>query len=192
MSIVNWLNNYAFGAAGSVANPILTKVMSYWTESFYVVLILAFAYLYFKRDKNAVPFATALVILFILSEILKYIFKEPRPCADGNFAWVSQVACESGYAFPSSHALSLTGLVFFLKNFKYVQAAYIVWLVIILFSRVYLGQHYLTDVIAGVIISIIVGYVIYKYENYINNIADKVFGLIPEKWRRMIWRPGTY
>lgn len=174
MSIVSGINNAAFGVASSVASSALTTVMQYWTESFYVVLLLVFAYLYFKKDKNAIPFAVALVVMFALSEILKDIFKEPRPCAEGNFSWVSQVACESGYSFPSSHAVSLTGLFFFLKNFKYVRAAYVVWLVIILFSRVYLGQHYFTDVIVGAAISIAVGYALYRYEKRINDLVDWV------------------
>lgn len=178
MDLVNWLNNSAFGFASSVANPLLTTIMSHWTESFYVVLPLLAAYLYIKKDKNAVPFVAALLMLFVLSEILKNIFMEPRPCVNGNFSWVSQIACESGYSFPSSHALSLTGLVFFLKNFKYIRAAYLIWLVIILFSRVYLGQHYLTDVLVGAVISVVVGYAIYKYEKYINDIYDRVLKAI--------------
>ena len=178
MDVVNWLNSSAVSFVHSLANPVLTTIMRYWTESFYVVLLLTFAYLYFKKDKNAYPFAFALVAMFVLSEILKNIFKEPRPCVDGNYAWLSNVACESGYAFPSSHALSLTGLFIFLKNFRYLRAAYIIWLVIILFSRVYLGQHYFTDIIAGGAISIVLCYIIFKYEKYVNDLADSVIEML--------------
>lgn len=181
MDVVNWLNSSAVAFVHSLTGPALTFVMRYLTESFYVVLLLTFAYLYFKKDKNAYPFAFALVVMFILSEILKDIFKEPRPCADGNYAWLSNVACESGYAFPSSHAMSLTGLFIFLKNFRYLRAAYIIWLVVILFSRVYLGQHYFTDIIAGGAISIVICYIIFKYEKYVNDLAERVVGAVLKK-----------
>ena len=140
--------------------------------------MLSLACLYFKKDKNTVPFAIAVFVLFAIGEVLKGIFMEPRPCAQGNLSWVSQVACEAGYSFPSDHATVLTGLFVFLKNFKYVRAAYIVWLVIILFSRIYLGQHYLTDVIAGAIISVAACSVIYKYEDGINNFVERALGSI--------------
>ena len=55
MSIVNWLNSSAVAFVHSLANPALTTIMRYWTESFYVVLLLVFAYLYLKKDKNAYP-----------------------------------------------------------------------------------------------------------------------------------------
>ena len=174
MNILTGLNEGAFYYASKVASPFLTFVMQYWTESFYLVLIALVAYMYLKKDKNLVPFIFAGVLLYAISEIIKDIVKEPRPCAEGNFQWVQQVACESNYSFPSSHATVLTGLAIFLKNYKYIRIGYIVWLIVVLFSRIYLGEHYFTDVLAGAVISIVVAYTIYKYENWINRVADKM------------------
>ncbi len=178
MDIISWINNSAFGAVSSVASPLLTTIMSYWAESFYVVLIVILAYFYLKKDKNFFPFGIALVVLLLIGETLKDIVREPRPCARGDLAWVSQVACESSYSFPSNHATVLGGLWIFMKNYKYVRAGYIIWLVVVLFGRVYLGQHYFTDVIAGTAISIAGCYIMYKYENAINRIVGKVLARV--------------
>ena len=49
-----------------------------------------------------------------------------------------------------------------------------VWLVLILFGRIYLGLHYLTDVIAGAALSIVVAYIIYRYRDYINKALNAI------------------
>lgn len=173
--IIASINNLAFQFAGSLASPTLTALMNYFAISFYLVLIGLGAFLYLKKDKNLFSFALALVALFALSEILKLIFAEPRPCQSEPlaFPWIGGV-CESGFGFPSSHATTLTGLYFFIKEYRYINALYIIWLAIIFFGRVYLGAHYLMDVIAGVIISIIVAAIIYRYKNIINNFIAKI------------------
>ena len=65
-------------------------------------------------------------------------------------------------------------MTIFLKNYKYVRVLYIVWLVLILFGRIYLGLHYFTDVIAGAALSIVVAYIIYRYRNHINKVLNAI------------------
>ena len=99
---------------------------------------------------------------------------EPRPCSVSDLQWINHVGCESSYSFPSNHATVLTGLSFFLAKYKYLRVLYIIWVVLVLFGRVYLGAHYLTDVIVGVVLSIIFYYIILKKKNVINNICSKI------------------
>ncbi len=178
MDLISTINGDAFGLVNHVASPLLNLIMTYWAESFYVVLPLLALYLYLKKDNNLIPYIVAIAVLFAVSEIVKDIVREPRPCSLSDYSWINHVACESGYAFPSSHATTLTGLFFFLRNFKYIRAAFIIWLVVILFGRVYLGQHYLTDVVAGAVISVIVGYLIYRYRDAVNGFANRYCGPI--------------
>ena len=171
--LFNGINIAAFHLVQGIASPALNFIMSYWAESYYLVLPLIAIYLYYRRDRNVYSFVFATVFLFIIANVLKDIFMEPRPCSLPDLSWINHVACESGYSFPSDHAVTLTGLAFFAKGYKYLRIAYIVWLLAILFGRVYLGQHYLTDVVAGAIISIIVAYVIYKYRDRVNSFLNK-------------------
>ncbi len=178
MGIISSVDNSAFSLVKDIASPALNLVMKYWAESFFIVLPLVALYLYLRKDKNLISYLVAIVVLFVIGEIIKDIVKEPRPCSLAEYSWINQSGCESGFAFPSNHATTLTGLFFFMKNYKYVRVAYIIWMIIILFGRIYLGVHYLADVLAGAVISLVVGYLIYRYENSINKISMKLLGPI--------------
>jgi undecaprenyl-diphosphatase len=169
------LNMWAFSFAQMVASPLLTKIMAILGSSFYIILPAVALYLYFRKDMNAYSFVVAVVLFFIVSDLLKMLLAEPRPCSTGIGTWLNgMVSCESSYSLPSNHASVLTGLTFFMGKYRYVQALYIIWLVLILFGRVYLAAHYLTDVIAGVVLSIVLYYLISKVKNRINHMINGV------------------
>ncbi len=173
-SIINATNIAAFKIADSVASPGLNVVMGYLAESFFIVLPLIALYLYFKKDRNFFSFIFAVVALFVIAEVLKNIFRVPRPCEVSSLSWINTVGCEGGYGFPSNHAMTLTGLAFFIKNYKYLEVLYIVWLVLLLFGRVYLGAHYFTDVLAGAVLSVIIAAVLYRYRDSVNRIGMRI------------------
>jgi undecaprenyl-diphosphatase len=185
--IVNGLNNYAFQFVNSIANPTLNPIMQYFAFSIFIVVPLLTIYLYLRKDKNLFSFLTALIALTVLSETLKLLFREPRPCSLQSFSWINSTGCESGFALPSTHATALTGLYLFVDTYKYLRILYMVWLILILFDRVYLGLHYLTDIIAGIIISIIFTELINKHKKQINSyfadVAHRFFGpLFGNEW----------
>lgn len=81
------------------------------------------------------------------NSIIKYAVQAPRP-----FTWRPElmVYYTGGYSFPSNHAQ--TGLVFWLGLARMMQTRW-VWpaLIVLLtgMSRIYLGVHFPTDVLAG-------------------------------------------
>ncbi|MDE1869507.1 MAG: phosphatase PAP2 family protein [Candidatus Micrarchaeota archaeon] len=172
MDILTAINNVAFQYAGGIASNGLTVAMGYFAESYYVVLAAIALFLFVKKDKNVFTFAAATVVLFIISDVLKTLVQEPRPCQVETLSWLNGV-CESGFGFPSNHATVLTGIALFVKGYRYLNVLYIIWLLIVLFGRVYLGAHYLSDVIAGIAISLVVAGIIYRYREQINSFAIK-------------------
>jgi len=165
------INIWAFEAVKAVANPYLNVVMAYLAKSFFIVLPVLVIYLLLKKDMNVYTFVVAGILLYVISDAIKLITKEPRPCNVpylDNVIMINHIGCQASYSFPSNHAGVLTGLTIFLKNYKYVRVLYVVWLLLILFGRIYLGLHYFTDVIAGAAISIVVAYILYRNRAYIN------------------------
>lgn len=94
-----------------------------------------------------------LIILFLLSSYLnvdlKDLFQQPRPFY---FDTSVQLAPAEGYGLPSGHAQSAVvvwGSLAAWTRKTWLRVVAIVLMVLIGFSRVYLGVHFPTDVLAG-------------------------------------------
>jgi undecaprenyl-diphosphatase len=71
------------------------------------------------------------------------------------------------YGYFSAHAASSMALAIFLgllfrKTYKYLVFLLLFWASIVGFSRIYLGVHYPLDILTGMVIGALVGFLIYK------------------------------
>ncbi|MGC8676326.1 MAG: phosphatase PAP2 family protein [Candidatus Micrarchaeia archaeon] len=183
MQLITQINDAAFHAVKAIASVPLNQAMQVLGPSFVVVLPLLVIYLLLRHDKNVFALVAAGVLLYVVSDTIKLIVKEPRPCdvSATGLSWINAPACESSFSFPSNHASVLTGLALFTSKYKYVRIAYVVWLAIVLFGRVYLGLHYFTDVLAGMAISIIISYAIYEERAALARIGLRVLPFL-KRW----------
>ena len=112
-----------------------------------------------KNKKLSLGIILNLAGITIINQILKFIFRRERP---SGYRLIEM----SGYSFPSGHAmasLAFYGLLIYItkrlvKN-KYLKILLITLniaiIILIGVSRIYLGVHYLSDVLTGYSISII-------------------------------------
>ncbi|MEL7001107.1 MAG: phosphatase PAP2 family protein [Bacteroidota bacterium] len=141
----------------------LTRLMTLITDlgslyAYLIIIPLITAALYLNGRTWNRPLQSAIVLIssFLLNAVLKWFIHRPRPIED------QRLVEAHFYSYPSGHAMSATGFYGFLV---YLVILYIknVWLKIIMItilsmlifgigiSRVYLGVHYPTDVLAGFI-----------------------------------------
>lgn len=141
-------------------SPELTDVMIATTNTGGFVAVFIFTavaslllWLYHHRTK-AVVLSITIAALAFMNLLLKLLFARPRP-----ELWPNLVET-STYAFPSGHAMLSSALAFtliaLLWNTRWRWAILVIGIIYVLavgFSRLYLGVHYPTDVIAGWCIS---------------------------------------
>lgn len=138
-------------------NSALTNVMIFLdvVGSLYGYIPLIILLLIFHKTRRSIGIPVGVVILISesLNRILKPIFAIPRPDVDS-------LVTMSGYGHPSGHAMN--ALVFggtcimlvFGSNYKKqlkiaLFALSFAYIIIMGFSRIYLGVHTATDVMAG-------------------------------------------
>ena len=124
------------------------------TKYFIIICLLLIIFL---KNKLALLISIAMIIDAIIVFIAKHIIKRERPN-------INRIVEEKGYSYPSGHTFSATcfyGLVMFLINISSITLGYQLLITIALisiilligFSRIYLGVHYFSDCIGGLLLS---------------------------------------
>jgi membrane-associated phospholipid phosphatase len=147
-------------AVHTLASPTLTATMrgiSFLGSTLFLTAATIMVVAWFalrKWGREAKLFAITMIGAWLLNTTLKLAFKRPRPLP------FFDLTPPETYSFPSGHSLAsccfFAGLAAILSGrIKQKRARTIIWIaattmfLLIGLSRIYLGVHYTTDVIAG-------------------------------------------
>lgn len=157
------------GFRNGILNNIFELITMFGEET---PMVLIIAILYFGFNKN---FAHKLFFITISSlsfnSIIKNLVKLPRPFVAGKITCVRPETA-TGYSFPSGHTQNFATWstvlsIKFKKIYIFIITAFLIFLVG--FSRVYLGAHFISDVLVGallgILIAVIGSYIYDKCEN---------------------------
>lgn len=160
--MINTIDNAIYEEIIKIMNSNITAIMIFisFLGSAITLITLALASIFLVKDKKYSKLIMLnLALSFILNRILKLIIARPRPPR-------LRLVIENGYSFPSGHSMvsfAFYGFLIYLinKNLKNKKIKYpliiLLSLLILLIgiSRIYLGVHYVTDVLGGYIIGLI-------------------------------------
>lgn len=119
--------------------------------------------------KKAIFIGESLAASAFISLALKSITKRDRPYE--TYPEIENVTLESSYSFPSAHTSSAFSTATSLSMAYpkwYVIAPSFLWAGAVGYSRMYLGVHYPTDVLAGAIVGSGSAFLCYKLNKWIN------------------------
>ena len=136
----------------------IAKNITHLGGAIFLITLSLILLLIIKNKKIGILIWLNLGISVLLNQALKFIIQRPRPTE-------FRIINESGYSFPSGHSMVSAAFYGFLIYliYKNVKNKYLKWSLITLLSlviltigisRIYLGVHYTSDVIAGFLISI--------------------------------------
>lgn len=135
--------------------PVITKIGS--GEGIFVIAAVLLL-LKDKRKKRAAIFLfIGLAISYAAVYFLKNWIAKPRP-----FMALPDVRLmmgpSQGYAFPSNHAVVSFMAAGVLSSFFKKHVTFFSLAILVCFSRVYLGVHYISDCLAGAALGLSIGY----------------------------------
>ena len=135
----------------SVQSQSSLQIFNIISLSLYAIILVALAYLIYKKDKNStIKFIVAGLLLYAVLEVIKIFTGRTRPDLSENDS------------FPSRHA----GIAFFIAGFLPVERKYkillFIWAILVGISRLALNLHWFTDVLVGSILGLSFAYGIEK------------------------------
>lgn len=162
-SLIDWDTSITLLING-IHSPYWDNLMMLYSGKFvwipfYLSLMIAM-FRNFHWKPCAICLASMVLLLFMndqmSSSVLRHAIGRMRPANLDNpiSSMIHIVGGYRGgyYGFPSAHAANCWGLVFFLtfifRN-RLLNLTMIVWAILMCYSRIYLGVHYLGDTLAG-------------------------------------------
>ena len=164
-------------AISKIRNPVLNVIMHAFTMlgNVYGVIFVCLHSL-LKKDpvKFTLPLTFTVLISWGLNEFIKDIVERARPSEP------LRILIEHSFSFVSGHAMN--NMALYLMAFLLLRKEYgskkVWWLLlfppIIAFSRLYFAVHYLTDVIAGLCIGVMVVMICYAITKHYFYKEEKV------------------
>ena len=134
----------------------------YWAPT--IPAIIYFGYVFFRRNIQVrcrgLKFLLSIGFSQLITEVLKIIVNRERPADRYPYEIFVSSTTHDG-SFPSGHtsAAFATATILVLENEKwYIAVPAYLWAGSVAYSRMYLGKHYPSDVMGGVMIGIVSAY----------------------------------
>lgn len=192
----------AFFALNGSDSAILDRFMWLYTgkEVWLPLAVLIIGVLVYKknwRESLLIILAIALVVLLcdqFASHVCKPLFTRFRPTHHPDFMeQVKTVFNYRGglYGFISSHAANAFGfatlMALIMKN-RWFGWTLFLWATLTAYTRIYLGVHFISDVVPGMVVGILFGYVVYRLYLFVRSkwLPVESFGAFPAYSKRRI------
>lgn len=162
-------------ALQSISNPVLDflfELVTMLAEDIFLIAVITFIFWNINKEAGK-KIVYSLFVSICVNGGIKDIIRRPRPYQVSGEITGKRAATATGFAFPSGHSQNISSTLFAFarwikKRWFYIFA--VVMSLLVGFSRLYLGVHFPTDVIVGLVlgagISILFSFIHDKVKNH--------------------------
>jgi undecaprenyl-diphosphatase len=153
---------------------VLMPLITYAGTQIFWIIICIGLYVFGgqKAKETALICLLALFIAYFASEILKFILARPRPYEV--LAGTRHLMDVGGYSLPSGHTTAVFA-AFTVIGVKYGHLFIFLGMAcLVAISRIYMGVHYPSDVLAGALLGIFCAFIVLKYEGKLIRTKNKI------------------
>lgn len=173
-------------AIQTIKNPVLDFIFQWVTQlgEFNIFIVTLCIILWNFNKKFGYRIIFIIMPVGLMNTVLKNIFRIPRPIGQEGIESL-RVHTAGGYSFPSGHtmgAVSFWGALMLQVRKKGFTALCLFLMILVAFSRMYLGVHTLLDVSAGIIFGLLLVYlfnILFEFIENSNKPKYIFFTLIP-------------
>lgn len=179
LGVFNTIDNFIYSHASKIINNTNTLIFRGFSVLGTEIFILFFCLIWIILNKSrGVAISVVVLASTLLNQVLKIIVRRPRPN-------INPLAVENSFSFPSGHTMIMVvigGILIYLLwqkrgdnakcNTKWIARNVILTVIIcliaitVMFSRIYLGVHYFSDIIGGITSGLLFLFISYYYYTF--------------------------
>ena len=157
-------------------------------DGLFAIVLIALMYIYFKRKQQGLAMLVSFIISGLVTQIIKNLVNSPRPKlyfeTGQYFHFIDGVSLANNSSFPSGHtatAFAIATVLVIMINNKKIQLSILLAAVLVGYSRIYLAQHFLLDVVIGSIIGTVSGIIAVYFAVNFKDIKQHIRKMQPLK-----------
>ena len=168
-------NDLFFAINGSASVFWDNAMWTYTGVMTWVPMVFIIIYIAFKNQmlKEGLLVLGSIVMVLLLASLIsgaffKPLFQRYRPSHHPDYKDLVKILNDfrgGAYGFISGHATNSFGLAFFFSRLfrnRFVTISMMLWAALNSYSRIYLGVHFISDIIAGFVIGMFIGLFVYE------------------------------
>lgn len=166
------MSSFIYNSHSTLINHFMIVLSTYGREIVWAAVIVFMSiFTGWKGKKIAIIIVISFLIIMPLNTLFKYLFERPRPSIQ---VQELDILPKNDFAYPSGHASIVSGgavilLILFRKEKELLFSLILaVEAALVCISRIYVGDHFLFDVVGGIFLGVGISLLSISFSRYLD------------------------